>query len=216
MPPPYCVGKMHENGRKRATCGTTASGIHLRGRSVGPGRSRPRSRASRRACTMAFGLHERGRIGPSRGPVCALGPDPRACHQQHNGLSVTPIRFRLSGATMRRQVAGGATASHRRTVAREGNPCEPAHCSLRRIEDVRFALLPCQAARKPDLSNRLRVTRGPVSLSAGSYLSAVPSMGIAITAWSGTFVSTRTSPRTGPRRRPASGVLMAIKTDPQY
>ena len=92
MRQPYCVGKMHENGRKRATCGTTALGIHLRGRSGDAERSRPRSRVRRRACTMAFGLHARGHLDAPSDPVCAPGRDSRAGHQQHNGRSVTPIR----------------------------------------------------------------------------------------------------------------------------
>jgi len=106
MPPPYCVGVMHENGRKRATCGTTALGLHLRGHSGGPERSRSRSRVPRRACTMAFGLHARGRLDASSRPVCAPGRDSRASHMRHNGLSVTPMRLRLTGPTARRQVAG--------------------------------------------------------------------------------------------------------------
>ena len=101
----YCAGKVHENGRKSAQSSTTELGIRQFGRSAGFAGGRPKSRVGRRACTVAFGLHQKGRLDPSPSPVCVPGRGPGAGHQQHNGVSVTPIRFWPTGPMTRRQVA---------------------------------------------------------------------------------------------------------------
>ena len=116
---------MPRNARKRPkTCNMRHDrvGPTPTGPSGGAERSRPRCRVFRRARTMASGLHARGRPDAPSNPVCAPGRDSIASHLRHDGYSVTPMRLRPTGPTVRRRVGGTRCGQLRRVAPDRRKP----------------------------------------------------------------------------------------------